>query len=469
CNVPASNDRASSTSTTPKKQHPSRKDGKKWGVYAASQHAANTVNPIRRICDTMTISPNPSKRSIKFHLGDPTTTGILQPCPVTIVAIEQALRSNKYNGYGPAVGIAEAREAVARHFNHAEAPITSEDVVLTNGCSHALQMAIEVLSNPGDNILVPCPGFPLYSTLMRCHGIEDRFYQLDMSEAARINLDHLESLIDRRTRAIIINNPSNPTGFVFSKSQLEAVLQIAHKHCIPIIADEIYGDITYNNARFIPLATLEPKVPIITCDGIGKRYLVPGWRLGWLIVHDHDGVFSEVRKGLVALAQKIVGPCALIQGALPTILAETPSSFFDNIVAIVSQNAAIIDERLCRVPGLHPMKPSGAMYMMVGIDEQLYGNETSFVQGLISEESVFCLPGAVFSAPGWFRVALIYPCEVTVEACDRIVDYCRRRLSSMRRHIQAPMTSSSLLSCGQDADRFSTTASESGWPTSESD
>ncbi|KHN86209.1 Tyrosine aminotransferase [Toxocara canis] len=434
--VALSGARPTSASSVQKHQHSPSRENQAWNVFAVSKHAKQTVNPIRRICDTMAVSANANKTMIKLHLGDPTLTGSLPPCPVAVEAIEAALRSRKYNGYGPAVGIFEAREAVARHFTRPQAPITSDDVVLASGCSHALQMAIEALADPADNILVPCPGFPLYSTLMRCHGIEDRRYQLDMREGAQINLEHLESLIDQRTRAIIINNPSNPTGIVFSKSHLEEVLRIAYKHRVPIIADEIYGELTYGNVQFVSLATLEPKVPIITCDGIGKRYVVPGWRLGWLIVHDRYGAFSEVRKGLVDLSQKIVGPCALIQGALPMILSETPSSFFNEITGIISENAATAYSRLSRVPGLHPVKPNGAMYMMIGIDEHLYGEETSFVQGLIAEESVFCLPGSAFNAPSWFRIVLTYPLEVTVEACDRITEYCRRRLSTLRRQPQ---------------------------------
>ncbi|VDK43845.1 unnamed protein product [Anisakis simplex] len=403
------------------------KNDASWDIYEVSEHAKHTVNPIRQVCDTMSIAPNPNKSLIKLHLGDPSLTGSFPPSPVAEIAIETALRSHKYNGYGPAIGYVEARESVARHFSTPQAPITADDVILASGCSHALQMAIEVLANPGDNILVPSPGFPLYSTLMRSHQIEDRFYELDMCEGAQINLDNLESLMDCRTRAIIVNNPSNPTGVVLSRDHLEDVLRIAHKHRLPIIADEIYGELTYDGAEFVPLATLEPRVPILTCDGIGKRYLVPGWRLGWLIVHDRYDAFTQIRKGLVALSQKIVGPCALIQGALPKILSDTPASFFERITSILAKNACIVHERLSRVRGLRPLKPNGAMYMMIAIDEQFYGDDKTFVQNLIAEESVFCLPGSAFHAPSWFRIVLTHPTNVTIEACERIIQYCNRR------------------------------------------
>lgn len=180
------------------------------------------------------------------------------------------------------------------------------------------------------------------------------------------------------------------------------------------------------------MASLSPKVPIISVDGIAKRYLVPGWRLGWAIIHDRYGVLADVKQGMIALSQKIVGPCALIQGALPKILRDTPQSYFDNIKSIISKNAAIVYEMLSRVPGLKPLRPHGAMYAVVGFDEQMFGEETKFMQGLITEESVYCLPGSAFTLPNWFRLVLTYPEDTTREACERIVEYCNRRLRPVK-------------------------------------
>ena len=401
-----------------------------WTPLSASAHSQNTVNPIRRVTDCMSVPHNPEKAPIRLNLGDPTLTGCLPPSEAALAAIEEALHSHRFDGYGPATGILAAREAVAEHFSRPEAPFTADDVVLASGCSHALEMAIVAIADPGHNILVPQPGFPLYSTLCKPNGIESRQYRLRMDQDGMVDLAHLESLIDSQTRAIIVNNPSNPTGVVFPKQHLEQILRLAHKHKVPIIADEIYGDLVYaEGAQFHPLASLSPRVPIITCDGIGKRYLVPGWRLGWLIVHDRFGVLADVKQGIVALSQKIVGPCALVQGALPRLLRDTPQSFFDNVKKLLARNAEIVYEVLSRVPGLKPLRPQGAMYMMVGFDPKAFGeDESGFVQKLIAEESVYCLPGSAFSLPNWFRLVLAFPEETTREACDRIAAFCERHL-----------------------------------------
>ena len=183
-----------------------------------------------------------------------------------------------------------------------------------------------------------------------------------------MNLSHIEQLIDHRTKAIVMNNPSNPTGAVYSKAHLVDFLKMCDKYGMTVIADEIYGDMVYDGAEFHPLASLTPKVPILTCDGIAKRYLVPGWRLGWVIVHDPVHALGAVRDGLRNLAQKIVGPCALVQGALPAMLANTPASFFDNTRQLLSANAAIVMQLLGTAPGLRPIRPYGAMYIIVCVE-----------------------------------------------------------------------------------------------------
>jgi tyrosine aminotransferase len=400
-----------------------------WGKISTSTHALETVNPIRKIVDVMSISPNPDKNLIKLHLGDPTITGILNPHESTCAALEESLKSGLYNGYGPATGLPCVREAVASHATTPEAPVTADDIVLASGCSHALQLAIEALANPGDNILVPKPGFPLYATLMRPHAIEDRAYNLVPENNWEADLAQLESLIDGRTKAIIVNNPSNPCGAVFSRQHLEAILRLADTYKIPIIADEIYGDMTYGGAEFIPMARLEPKVPILSCDGLAKRWLVPGWRLGWVIVHDHQDAFSDVRQGLRQLATKIVGPCAVIQGAVPKILKATPESFFDRTRAILEANAKVAMEVLGRSLGIEPVQPSGAMYLMVRLNLArfpAFESELEFTRRLIAEESVYCLPGTAFHYPGAVRFVLTFPEEVTREACERLEQFCAR-------------------------------------------
>jgi len=285
------------------------------------------------------------------------------------------------------------------------------------------------LAGPGKNILVPRPGFPLYVTLMRPYDIEERYYNLRMEKNWEADLEQMEALIDENTAAIVVNNPNNPTGAVYGREHLENILKLAQKHHVPIIADEIYGDMVFGGAEFFPMHTLKPKVPLLTCDGISKRYLVPGWILGWLIVHDVDEAFAQVRTAIRQLAQKIVGPCALMQGALPSILRKTPREFFERTRDILSKNVEIVCRELAQVPGLRPIEARGAMYMMIGVDIRSFpefDGEEALIKAMISEESLYCLPGSAFNSPGGIRFVLTHSNETMFEACRRLEAFCQR-------------------------------------------
>lgn len=142
---------------------------------------------------------------------------------------------------------------------------------MTSGASHALDLCIALLGSPGKNILIPRPGFPLYKTLCGGYGIEYKSYNLLPTSSWEIDLDHLESLIDCNTVAIIYNNPSNPCGSVYSESHIRKLLKICEKYCLPVIADEIYENMVFPGEKFLPIASLTSEVPVLSCRGTTKR------------------------------------------------------------------------------------------------------------------------------------------------------------------------------------------------------
>lgn len=151
-----------------------------------------------------------------------------------------------------------------------------------------------------------------------------------------MDLVDLENKIDKKTSAIVIINPSNPCGSVYSKNHLKEILAVAERNFLPIIADEIYEHLVFPGHKFYPLASLSKNVPVLSCSGITKRFLVPGWRMGWIIIHDRHNAFSaSIKGGLINLSQRIIGSNTLVQGALPTILSSTPQSFFDDVINLI--------------------------------------------------------------------------------------------------------------------------------------
>ncbi|XP_068242081.1 LOW QUALITY PROTEIN: tyrosine aminotransferase-like [Palaemon carinicauda] len=403
------------------------RDRKMWNV-TASNYATNTFNPIRNIVENMQIVPNPEKPMIALSIGDPTVFGNLTPAEEITEAVVASIRSGKYNGYGPSTGFVEAREAVAKYCSVSDvAELEAKDIILCSGCSCSIDLCITALCCPGQNILVPRPGFPLYKTLAEGLSIKTKYYNLLPEKNWEVDLAMMESLIDEQTKAIVVNNPSNPCGSVFSKEHLTAILQVAERNKVPVIADEIYDHFVFSGEEYHPMASLTQEVPVLSCGGLTKRYLIPGWRMGWIAIYDRNGILDK--QGLQSLSQRIIGTNTLVQGALPTILSKTPKSFFEDTIKQIEGNAKMCFEMITAVPGLKPIMPQGAMYMMVGIDMDKFPqfeNDLQFVEKMISEESVFCLPGKCFDYPNYMRIVLTVPEKQLREACERMAAFCTR-------------------------------------------
>jgi tyrosine aminotransferase len=332
-----------------------------------SEKARETMNPIRNIVDVMKLVPNPAKKVLSLALGDPTAFGNMN-CPEHVTqAVKKALEDPKTNGYAPQIGNPIARSSISQYYNRTYGyNLTEGDVIIGSGCSGALELALEVLLNKGDAILLPQPGFSLYTTIVESIQAKPIFYPLDPDNSWQIKLSSLESLIKEHSPKVwLINNPSNPCGSVYPKRHLEECLKIASKYKIPIIADEIYEGMTFCKFKFYPLASLQPRVPILTCGGIAKKFCVPGWRLGWITLHEIDNELSAVRKGLVDLGGLILGANTLVQAALPDILNNDDPKWHDKINKHLEDNSMLVMDMLKGIRGLSPIQPQGTMYMMV--------------------------------------------------------------------------------------------------------
>ncbi len=232
------------------------------------------------------------------QLGDPTTYGIIKPCPAIVSAITKAIQSPGISaGYVNACGTHEARAAIASYHSKQSSEIidvTPEDIIVANGASGALELALTALLDEDSVLLVPRPGFPLYQVIAASHGARVVHYDLLPKSGWECDLNHMESIIlqeehtalhkncgnmydakNRAVRGILINNPSNPTGAVYSESHLMDIIRLAARHRLPIISDEIYGDMTFANNVFHPMANVSVKmgnrVPVITASGLGKQ------------------------------------------------------------------------------------------------------------------------------------------------------------------------------------------------------
>ena len=348
-----------------------------------------------------------------------------------------------------ACGTPEARQAVADfHSGNTKNTISAENVVIANGCSGALELVLTAMLDEDSVLLVPQPGFPLYQVIAESHGASVDFYRLDPDHEWEIDLKHLTRLIQKhgeRVRGVVVNNPSNPTGAVFSLHHLESIVDVCESFKIPIVSDEVYGDLCYNEKTFHPLAdvaaTMGGEVPVITVSGIGKQYLLPGWRCGWAVFQDNvHGSLKGIEAGAKSLAQVVLGCSHLVQTALPSLLDpenQEIAQWKSELRLTLEDQAKFVSEKLAGVgEGLDVIPSQGAMYVMCRINVDHFDDsvqdDLTFSQALLQEENVLALPGSCFEAKNVFRVVFCPPKPVLDEAVDRIKNFCERHAAARK-------------------------------------
>jgi len=381
-------------------------------------------------------------------MGDPCVFGNLKTDPKVEEAIEKALRSKEGNGYSVNIaGYTKGLNAIAKKYGTIDAPIDpNKDVFFTNGVSHALELVMQALGGQGKNILTPRPGFSLYKCLAENAGMQHRYYDLSAAKGWEVDFDQAKSQIDENTVAILVNNPSNPCGSNYSKSHLIEILEFARISCIPVISDEIYADMTWawtedEDPNSYPLATLSAQdsrdkglkevVPVITVNGLAKKYLVPGWRCGWITIFDPMDYLSEIRMGIVNLLNKIMACSGILQCALDDIFTNTPESFFQSTNQLLESHARLIVDEIKSIAGLHVIIPRGALYVMITIDLERfpeYKTDIEFTAALVKEESVFVLPGTCFGLGSSMRIVTSAPSDMLKQAMDRMKAFIERHI-----------------------------------------
>lgn len=365
--------------------------------------------------------------------GDPSAFPCFRTTQVAEDAIVDSLRSAKFNGYCPTVGIPSARSAVAEYLS-LDLPnkLSPDDVFLTIGCSQAIQTILTVLASPKANILLPKPGFPYYEAYAQSCNLEVRHFDLLPEKDWEVDLDAVEALADENTVAMVIINPGNPCGNVFTHQHLQKVAETAKKLGILVISDEVYDHLAFGKNPFVPMGVFGSVTPIVTLGSISKRWIVPGWRLGWLVVNDSNGILKE--HGIIDCIAGYLNispdPPTFIQGAIPDILGKTKDDFFVKIVSIIKEAANTCYEGIKDVPGvICPSKPEGSMFVMVKLDISVFEDikdDVDFCVKLANEESVIILPGIGVGLKNWLRVTFAIEPSALKEGIKRLKAFCEK-------------------------------------------
>lgn len=395
-------------------------------VIRPAPHIANVKYAIRNIAAEASRLEAQGRRILSCNIGDPLKYDFPTP-PHLISAVEKAMRDG-LNGYGPSAGLKKAREAVANDANARGMPLVKpENVFITSGASEAIDLTLTALLEPGDEVLLPSPGYPLYNAIAARLGAVAVSYYPDESKDWAIDPDELESHITPKTRALVICNPNNPTGALMNKETLERVLAVARKHEIAVLSDEIYDRLLYG-ATHVPTGTLANDVPIIMFNGLSKAYLACGWRVGWLVfVNPH--LTGDVQAAVQRLADaRLCGPTPFQHAVEPALTG--PQDHIGVMMAKMRSRRDVMMKGLRAIPGLSVVEPQGAFYAMPRIQIPGVDNDERFILDLLHETGVLFVHGSGFGQkPGTlhFRVVFLPPEQVLAEAFETLKTFVRTR------------------------------------------
>jgi alanine-synthesizing transaminase len=352
-----------------------------------------------------------------LNIGDPVQFGFKTPAHL-VAAVERAM-SDGHNGYMPSPGILPAREAVAADFTRRGVPVSADRIVITSGASEGIELTLTALVDAGDEVLVPSPTYPLYTAVIAKIGAHALYYRTDPSNGWLPDLDDIRRLVTPRTRALVVIDPNNPTGAVYPKAVREALLDIAERFNLVVLADEVYGDLAYDGA-VEPLGMLDPDAPIVSFSSLSKGYLAPGWRAGWLAVGR-----SERLNDLLAAIRKLADGRLCSPGPMQYAVAAAMTGDRSHQHAFrtaLAERAAISMRMLSEIPGMSLVAPTAAFYAMPKVELPPGTTDEEFVVGLLRETGVLVVYGSGFGLPpdqGFFRIVfLASPAELAAIYSD---------------------------------------------------
>ncbi|HEX2962289.1 MAG TPA: aminotransferase class I/II-fold pyridoxal phosphate-dependent enzyme [Ignavibacteriales bacterium] len=385
--------------------------------------AERTENVTYAVRDVVVIAneiAKTGKEMLYLNIGDPNIFDF-QPPRHMIDATYQAMLKN-LNGYSPSSGIKDAVSAIEAEANR-KGIDNVLDIFVTTGASEAIDLALTSLVNEGENVLTPTPGYPLYTAISSKLRMMENPYYLDEDNGWQPDIEDIKSKINDKTRAIILINPNNPTGALYSTEVLHQIVDLALEHNLVIFADEIYDKLLYDGKKHTSIASLNKDVPCITFGGLSKNYMVPGFRIGW-------GIISGRREGLkkyIEAINKLLR--ARLSANHPEQYAIKPALEGDHAhlteaLKKLTVRRDITVNMLNAIPGISCVKPEGAFYAFPKIN--LEQPDLHFVSELIRETGVVLVHGSGFGqVPGTkhFRVVFLPKEEILEKAYNKIAQF----------------------------------------------
>ena len=393
-----------------------------------SKRASSIEYAIRDVVVPATKLESEGHEILKLNIGDPIAYPGL-PTPKHMVdAYVDALQSGN-NGYSPSYGLPQLRAAIAQDERRKGWPARQDDIYVCHGVTEALQVIFAATLEEGDIVLAPGPHYPPYMAYPQMHGAHTVEYKLKPNDGWRLDFDDIEAKMNENVKLLVLINPNNPCGAVAGKDEIFRLISIARKwpNCV-IVADEIYDGLDFTGEQR-SVASLSPDVPVFVLNGVSKVYYAPGWRIGYLGIHDPKGRMQLIRDGIERLLRSRL--CASTPAQLGYLAGlDSDRSWMKSYSDKIVRQRDLCMSRINSIEGLEVQSSGGAFYMFVRLtDSKWQDNDKEFVLKLLHEEHVLVVHGSGFSPElgrGHFRIVYLPEIDILNEAFDRIERFLAR-------------------------------------------
>lgn len=369
------------------------------------------------------------ERILRLNTGNPAEFGFTAPDEVIRDLIMNARDSE---GYSDSKGIFPARKAIMQYCQTKQFPnVDIDDIYIGNGVSEMISMSMQGLLDNGDEVLVPMPDYPLWTATVSLAGGNAVHYICDEAAYWYPDLEDMEAKVTKKTKAIVIINPNNPTGALYPKDVLEGIVAIARRHNLIIFSDEIYDRMVFDEAKHIPIATLAPDLFVVTMNGLSKSHRICGFRVGWMVLSGQKDHVQGYIEGLNMLSNM-----RLCSNVLAQQVVQTSLGGYQSVDELLMPGGRLYEQRefvtkaINDIPGLSAVKPQAGLYLFPKIDQSMYNvpDDEQFVLEFLKQEKIMLVHGRGFNwkDPDHFRIVYLPRVEELAEIQTKMERFLRQ-------------------------------------------
>ncbi len=390
------------------------------------------------------------QRIIKLNVGNPAPFGLDAPHEILR---DVSINLSDAAGYSDSQGIFAARKAVLQYYQSKGllSAVDVRDVYLGNGVSELIVMTMQALMDDGDEVLIPMPDYPLWTAAANLAGGTAVHYRCNEEDNWHPDIEDIKSKITSKTKGIVVINPNNPTGALYSDDILRQIIEVAKEHDLVLMADEIYDRVLYDDAVHTPMSTLTDEVLVLSYNGLSKSHRIAGFRAGWMMISGKKQHATDFIEGLDMLASMRLCANVPAQYAIQTAMGG-----YQSMQALTAESGRLYKQRemavsrLNAIPGISCTMPQGAFYCFPKIDLEIYpiADDMQFMMDLLLEEKVLMVQGSGFNwdAPDHFRVVFLPNLHDLEDAMDRLDRFFAKKRQQFGTESTLPNSSENTLS-----------------------